>query len=239
MAADYYTSRRSRLLQDFDRFSDLLGEVISSFYGDDLAPHIVRETRAEFEDLIPQLPYIGGDKNPQTRDVIGTSYGLALYRALTARGKTAHEIGRVSYALAEARFASMPWTSNLAFRLMRALLCTRLGKRLFKVLLRRRAKQSQQDCYPGGAVAYFVEGVSGEFDCGVDITECPIVNFFRGQGAGEFARYVCLYDFVASKFSGTGLVRTMTLAEGADRCDDRFRLGQMPENRQKTQISIS
>jgi hypothetical protein len=32
-------------------------------------------------------------------------------------------------------------------------------------------------------------------------------------------------DFIASELEGTGLVRTMTLADGADRCDFRYKKG--------------
>jgi hypothetical protein len=113
---------------------------------------------------------------------------------------------------------------------------TRPGKQLFKTVLKRRTRIAQEQRIPGNVFGYYVEGQGEEFDCGVDITECPIADFFRAQGASEFAPYVCLYDFLASKLSGFGLVRTMTLAEGAEKCDDRFRLGKEPINRQRTRI---
>lgn len=234
----YYTTEKPHLLRDFDRMSGMLQKVLAASLGNDLAPVILQETRREFEALLPQLPYIGGKENRHTRDVIGTSYGLALYKVLTARGRPVEEIAQVVYALAEAKLDSLPWTANLGLRLLRALLPTSLGKRIFKARLKKRAAESQARRIPGDAVAYYVEGEGREFDCGIDIVECPIVNFFRAQGAGEFVRYACLYDFPASRLSGTGLVRTMTLAEGAEKCDDRFRFGKQPENRQKTQIAL-
>jgi hypothetical protein len=132
--------------------------------------------------------------------------------------------------------ASLPPTAKLGFWLLRTLLATRAGKQLFKAVLKKRSRISQERRIPGDVFGYYVEGQGEEFDCGVDITECPIADFFRAQGASEFAPYVCLYDFPASKLQGMGLVRTMTLAEGAEKCDDRFRLGKEPVNRQKTRI---
>jgi hypothetical protein len=230
------TERTRRLLRGFDRESGLLGGVLRSFYGSDLAFVYLDETRREFEALIPHIPRIGGAKSRYSRDVVGMSYGLALYKVLHAHGRSMEEIARVVHVLAREKLASLPWAVKLASRLIKALLCTRPGKRLFKARLKRQAARSQQGTDAGGIVAVYVQGDGREFDCGIDITHCPVWDFFRAQGAGEFLRYVCLYDFLSSALTGSGLVRTMTLSEGADRCDNRFRLGQEPENRQRTRI---
>ena len=41
----------------------------------------------------------------------------------------------------------------------------------------------------------------------------------------ELAPYVCAVDKVASEMMGWGLSRTMTLAEGREKCDFRFKKG--------------
>lgn len=43
------------------------------------------------------------------------------------------------------------------------------------------------------------------------------------QGAAEFAPYICPSDILYSDALGWGLTRTMTLAEGAPKCDFRFK----------------
>jgi hypothetical protein len=225
-----------RLLRDFDRQSGLLAGVLTSFYGSALASSYLDETRREFEALIPHIPSIGGEKSRYSRDVIGMSYGLALYKVLRSHGQSIEEAARAVHVLAQEKLASLPGAVKLASRLMKALLRTRAGKRLFKARLKRQAARSQQRTEAGGIFATYVDGDGREFDCGIDITHCPVWDFYRAQGAGEFLRFVCLYDFLSSALSGTGLVRTMTLSEGADRCDNRFRLGQIPENRQKTRM---
>jgi hypothetical protein len=226
----------ARLRRDFDRESRLLTEVLTSFYGSALASLYLDEMRGEFKALIPHIPRIGGKRSRYSRDAVGMSYGLALYKVLHAHGRSIDEAARVVHLLAREKLASLPWPVRLASRLLKALLCTRLGKRLFKARLRRQATRSQQQPDAGGIVAIYVEGDGREFDCGIDITHCPLWDFYRAQGAGEFLRFVCMYDFLSSALSGTGLVRTMTLSEGADRCDNRFRLGHMPENRQRTRM---
>lgn len=79
--------------------------------------------------------------------------------------------------------------------------------------------------YPGDWVADYLEGDGGEFDYGLDITECGICKFYHQQGADELAPYLCLSDYVLSDALGRGLVRCQTLAEGDPVCDFRFKRG--------------
>ena len=46
----------------------------------------------------------------------------------------------------------------------------------------------------------------------------------------------CLYDYYSSEMKGTGLVRTITLAEVFEKCDFRFKRGRKPQNKQRTQV---
>jgi len=57
----------------------------------------------------------------------------------------------------------------------------------------------------------------------VNITRCGLVKWFREQGVPEIAPIACKGDFVWAEFmTGLKLVRTRTLAEGADICDFRY-----------------
>jgi hypothetical protein len=228
----------SRLLRAFNRESRLLTGVLNEFYDNEQSSVYLEETRKEFKALIPNIPLIGGERSRYSRDVIGMSIGLALYKVLHTRGLSLEEIAKVVHVLAQKKLASLPRSIMLLSYLLKKLLGTLPGKRLFKARLKRQAARSQQQVNGGNIVAVYVEGDGREFDCGVDIIQCPVWDFYREQGAGEFLRYICLYDFLSSSLSGTGLVRTMTLSEGADRCDNRFRLGQMPENKQKTRFMV-
>jgi hypothetical protein len=229
----YYLDRKTRLLRHFDQFSTTVKEVLASQYGEDDAEEVTQEIRREYESLIPQIPYIGGMKNRLTGNLVGTTSSLAVFKVLRARGETTEYIGKLHQQMVETYLSSLP---KWRFRLMRGVLSTRLGQLVIKRMLKRAAAASQRREYAEDFVFHFVEGDGQEFDFGIDYTECAVVKFFRAQGAHEFTRYVCLFDYPHSELSGTGLVRTMTLAEGAEKCDFRFRLGAEPENRQKTRI---
>ena len=71
----------------------------------------------------------------------------------------------------------------------------------------------------------FVNGNGQDFDYGIDYTECASCKFLIAQNALELAPYVCAVDKAASEMMGWGLSRTMTLAEGGEKCDFRFKKG--------------
>lgn len=216
---DYYTSRKPHLLKDFDNMIKRVRKVLASYFGDDLADIIIEEARQEFEALIPELPYIGGKKNPLEENPVGSAYCLALYRVLKNHGKTVEEAGKIVYETGEEYLRSSSIFSKLKLRVLSRLMFTKLGKYLIK----RWAAESQKRRYPGDWVYTYVEGDGKEFDFGIDYTECGICKFFHAQGADEFMPFMCLLDFPHSKASSSGLVRTMTLAEGAEKCDFRFK----------------
>lgn len=212
----YYTSQKPRLLKDFDKFMGKYGrKVLSSKLGDDLGDIVLKEARKEFESLIPKLPYIGGKKNPCTMYLIQSAWALALYRALKNHGKTLEEAGKMVYDAVDLQIHSYP---KFLLRLV--------GRwQMNKCTLRRQAAEAQKRTYPQDWVGSFVEGDGREFDFGIDFMECGVSKFLSTEGADEFAPYLCLTDFPVSEAMGTGLVRTMTIGEGAEKCDFRYKRG--------------
>ena len=90
---------------------------------------------------------------------------------------------------------------------------------------REQARQSHERRYADDWVWDFVEGDGGTFDYGYDFFHCATQKLYHAHGADEFLPYYCYLDFVTVRRTGWGLTRTMTLAEGHDHCDFRFRLG--------------
>ena len=74
-------------------------------------------------------------------------------------------------------------------------------------------------------MSYFIEGNNEEFDYGLDITECGICKLYAAYGVEKLSRYMCLSDYVISKAFNRGLVRYNTIAEGAEKCDFRYKKG--------------
>jgi hypothetical protein len=214
--SNYYISRKAGMLEGFDSRARRWRAILSQRYGDDLADTILRQAREEFEALIPEIPYIGGDENHLTGSLISSTRALAFYRAMKARGKSAAEAGKILYDAVKAHpddyIPKIPpdqWLSR--DELMRR--------------RRERAERSQERRYAWDWVYEFVEGDGETFDYGYNYTECATEKFYRAQGAIEFLPYYCFLDFPKCELGGLGLTRTTTLSEGGERCDFRFKEG--------------
>jgi hypothetical protein len=216
MDNEYYVSRKRKLLKEFDRtLARIRGQFVAR-YGED-SEAMLREVRQEYEALIPQLPYVGG-KQPFTQFLISTAWYLSMYRVLKRRGETVEEVGQFIYQVTEAYLQAHP-------RFLRSFLGRITFSRRYLRRLEKGALKTQKRRYPGNYVYNYVAGDGRTFDYGVDYVECGPVKFLMAQGAPELAPYICPMDILNSELLGWGLKRTMTLAEGAERCDFRFKKG--------------
>ncbi|MBA4367651.1 MAG: hypothetical protein C0403_08430 [Desulfobacterium sp.] len=212
-----YVSRKSRLLKDFNRSVARIKRVLISRYGEEQANALIRESRQEYEALIPKIPYIG-DKNPFLIFLLPASRYLAVYRAIQRQGRTVEDAGQLIYEMEEAELRAIPG-------LVRRVLGYLCFSRWFIGRLKKRARESQERKYPGGYVLTFIEGNGRDFDYGLDYTECAACKLLSAQNARELAPYVCAVDKIVSEMMGWGMSRTMTLAEGREKCDFRFKKG--------------
>ena len=192
-------------------------EVLARRYGDTLAGTSHRDIWQEYQSLLPEVPYIGGDQNLNSGNLLASAYCLAEYRVLKARGLTTEEVGQIIYEGYEAASDVPAWLGVAVGRLQH-------GKKS-QERWRAQAEQSQKRQYPGDWVFTFVQGGGQEFDYGLDFAECGICKFYHDQGADDLTPYLCLMDGVVSEAFGYGLVRYKTLAEGADVCDFRYKTG--------------
>ena len=121
-------------------------------YGKEEGEAIASESMQRFEALLPDLPYIGGDENTNTRSLYMTAAWLAMYRSLQARGASVEEAARLIYLGTTSFFNSFPtrWLMRLQGR--------RLFSRTFQDQRRHAAAISQQRRYPEDWVFEVVEG---------------------------------------------------------------------------------
>jgi hypothetical protein len=215
---EYHIRNQARLLKQHRRMVKAGQKIVTVRYGEAFAGTLLRESLAEFEGLLPLLPYIGGTQNPLTTNLIQSASALAFYRVMQRHGKAVEETGELLYRIAEAWAGRYP-------RFLRHL----IGHYLMSGFGRRRSRKwsatTQERRYPGDWVRVHVEGDGETFDWGADYTECGIVKFLHSQGADELAPYLCQVDYATFRALGIGFKRTMTLAEGCEKCDFRFKKG--------------
>ena len=205
----YYSTRKSKLLNGFDKSADITRDYVVSLYGRELADTLIKDARQEYEHLIPYIPYI--DWMPALNSFLRISaLELSVFKAMKKHGKSASETWEICHKALTARMEDIP-------KYLRRI----IGWYLFTGFVKNRArKMSGRDL--GG---FTIEFVDEEGDWGVNYKQCAIYEFLKQQDAEEFSPYVCLSDIVLSDAMAWGLKRTETLADGCDKCNFRFRRG--------------
>lgn len=88
----YYSSRKEKLLKDFDRICSLMKDPMTVRYGDDFSGILLKEIREEYKKLIPEIPFIRGVRARSLNIfLIITAQELAVYKAMQNHGKPCSE----------------------------------------------------------------------------------------------------------------------------------------------------
>ncbi|NOR72667.1 MAG: hypothetical protein GQ467_02160 [Mariprofundaceae bacterium] len=223
----YYSSRKEKLLKDFDRTFALMNESLITRYGEQFASILQRETRQEYEKLIPEVPYIkGGRARMLNSFLLITAQELAVYKAMKKHGKLPGEVWELCHQALRLRVAEIPlWKRWLLKQLM--------FSSLVKKIMARRSKQQQATHFGDFEIEYLVSE-EGNFDVGVNYLQCGNFRFAVEHGGEAFAPYICMSDIALSDAMGWGLTRTQTLADGCDYCDFRMKKGAATKISSKT-----
>ena len=217
MDAKNYEYQRRRLIRDFDKSLLRVIPLLASFLGEEDTKLLIQESRQEYETLIVRIPFIGRN-NPLLIFFLPTPRYLAVYRTLQRMGYSTEDAGYLIYEIGSAGLRKIPYIARkfIGYLWFSHWLTDRLNKRAADSRLRK---------YPGNFVLDYVETDGQDFDYGVDYLECATCKFLKSEGAFELVPYICAVDKTASEELGWGLTRTMTLAEGANKCDFRFKRG--------------
>lgn len=217
MSRENYSHRRNQFMRSFDRLLARVKPSVISWLGEEQSEKFMRESRQEYEALIPRIPFIGNSFLALFLYPPVTRY-LAVYRALQKQGRTVEEAGRLIYRMGTEEALAIP---PLGRRIMEILWFSTLTRKLIK----RRGIISHQRKYPSDFVLNYVEGDGQEFDYGVDYVECANCKFLQAENAFEIAPYVCATDKPISELMGWGLYRRTTIADGSPICMFRFKKG--------------
>ena len=195
------------------------GAALAERFGEEQAVVMRAEFLEEYRRLVPEIPNIGGRRNPHQMGLKGAVQGLAVYRVVQRHGGSVEDTGWLFHHWQRAELERVPRVIRHWAGRHRML----LGKtpRQFKKYIQR----TQERRYPDDTVAVWVDSDGEPFDYGVDVTECAPLTFLQAQGAAELLPYMCELDFVLAEMMGFGMSRTKTLAWGCDKCDHRWVVG--------------
>ncbi len=212
----YYVAKIEKIEGKITLLAECFRKHLAPFFSAEKTHSILQEAWTTFLCLLPELPFIGGDANPLTENLLGAAYELGMYSILENEGFSLAEISAVNQmALGEYTCEKMP--PELLQRIR--------TKDVFCENIRRTAAFSQRRTHPGDWVSECVEaGESDDFDIGVDYTKCAIVELYTKHGKERYLPYLCANDFAVFGAMGIHIERTQTIGNGASVCDFRFRI---------------
>jgi hypothetical protein len=174
---NHYVAQKAKLLRNFKKNARAMLEVSEPTYGRAFTDRVVHEALEEYEELIPQIPYIGGRKNRLTGNLIGTAEVLAIYKVLRRYGKPDDEIGELVWRGWEGMSERYP---QLLLRLFGRFQLSGFGQKMAKKM----AAETQKREYAANSVAVYVEGDGEDYDLGIDYLEfCDVESIWFGPAA--------------------------------------------------------
>jgi hypothetical protein len=148
-------------------------------------------------------------------------YFLATIEALDKRGESFEKIRTVLIEIAKEYVRPKNYFQNLLKRLPAKIVNTGIAR----ILLKKLNKKLRRKAHPNGFVTNIITDKKETygFGYGIDIIECGICKLFEKHHYQKFSPILCEVDYITSGLAGLKLIRSGTIANGAKKCDFRFK----------------
>jgi hypothetical protein len=159
--------------------------------------------------------------NPIDKRLDFCAYFLALIKTLDQRGETFEKIREISLEVVTAFVQPENKLSAWAKRIPLLLIQSPFSSFLLTVFHQKVSKKGNE----AGFRAHIITDKKETYGLGygVDIIECGICKLFQKHRYEKYASILCEVDEITSGLAGLQLIRTGTIARGAETCDFRFR----------------
>ncbi len=174
-----------------------------------------------FKSIAPDILFAATSKNPIDRRLEICSYFIAVFKTLDEQGETYETMQNISREVAAEYVRPKNKFQTFLKRLPAKLSNTWLTNIIINVL----NKKFRLRDNPEGFVANIITDKQETFGIGYgfDILECGICKLYKKHHYEKFASILCEFDEMTSALAGLKLVRTGTIANGAKKCDFRFK----------------
>jgi hypothetical protein len=213
-----------RSIRTFNWVVRRLRSTFAAEFGDDLADEIMDRSGAEFQEILPLIPYIGGIKNLYTPILYASGGMLAIARVMEANGKTAEDMFVVFYKAIDRLYRLLP---KFIMRFFGRIFLSRYGG---IGVLRRMAARSQKRMYAEDWVFTVDEGDGENYDWRLEYSECAVIKFWARQGAHDLMPFCNFGDMSMSRALSLGM-QSATLGEGCETCVAELKYGRETETR--------
>jgi len=159
-------------------------------------------------------------RNPMDKRLDFSAYFLALIQVLEKRGESFDQIRKICLEITtdyvKPRNRLQKWMKRLPTKLTNTI----LTEMFLKMMDRKIGIRG----HPNGFVAKLISDKQETYGLGyvLDILECGICKLFKQHNAQKYSSILYEVDNLTSSLAGLELVRTRTIANGAEKCDFRF-----------------
>ncbi len=195
-------------------------KTIKSNYPD-TGESLIERIDENYKDISADIAFSKTSKNPLDKRLDFCAYFLAMIRALDEQGESFETIRKncltVAIAFVRPKNRIHAWIKRMIPKLA--------GTPVATVLLRSLNRKLSRNSNPDGFIANIITDRSETygFGYGIDILECGICKLFEKHQYSRFTPILCEVDEITSRISGLTLIRSGTIANGAKKCDFRFK----------------
>lgn len=215
--ADFYVKRKSKLIENFNKKLENIKSLFIEYFDEKSLTNLYDMIFKEFETLLPEIQYIGGNKNPYTSFLVGSAEMFAIIRIFQNEGLSFQKIGQFIFEYYEIINQRREEVLKKAGQLHSEQIFTPD----YMDFMKNFAKESQNKTYPGDWIFEFVDGTN-EFNYGFNFTQCGICELSKKLDFERYTPFICLADFAEATASGFGFTRTQTVSNGDPICDHRY-----------------
>ncbi len=209
---EYYEKNSKKYNRQLVKYMQLVRREIDPLIGARTFDEFKNDVLKQFNQLLKEVQYVGGDKNRMTSGLVQSAYFFAIYDALTNYGVPIHDIGHLLTNMGEKILDRIP-----------DIITKIAGKYMYNsaTIKRRQNKDNSPKnvVYKDDWVSTIEEVNSADCDIKIIYTQCAIQLFAKNTGHLSILPYMCNLDYKLYKKLGLGLKRTKTLAEGYECCD--------------------
>jgi len=183
---------------------------------------LLNQIDTKFNILKEDVRFAGTSRNMVDRRLTFTAFFLAFIAILEKQGESYETIRKISLDIVleyvRPKNAIQKFMKTLPVLLIR----TRLGSALIKAF----ENKVKNAGHPDGFVVKIITDKKETYGLGygIDIVECGICKLFTKHGYSQYARILCEVDEITSGLAGLKLIRAGTIANGASKCDFRWKV---------------
>ncbi|MBA4056235.1 MAG: hypothetical protein C0490_16085 [Marivirga sp.] len=182
---------------------------------------LILSIEKEYNSISGDVNFASGSSNPMDRRLNLAAYFLALIKILGNHGENYNTIRLISLEI----ITEYVRPKNKFQRALKKLPVKLMGHKITNLFLKLFDKKLRAKGHPDGFLARIITDKNETYGLGygVDILECGVCKLFKKHQLESYASILCEVDKITSGLAGLNLIRTGTIANGAKKCDFRFK----------------